>query len=126
MISQAVGKARSEAGFRETMQAVMDALLDLFDADRAVLAVRQTGSGRAFLWEAERDRGTHKTVVQLSELESFQKERYFFPVPGQTFYASRRSMPRPGVKRFQLLVRVAAYDCLVSVSFSLDSYLLTV
>jgi signal transduction histidine kinase len=125
MIAEAVGKARSEAGFRETMQAVMDALLDLFDADRAVLAVRQPGSGRAFLWEAERERGTHKTVVQLSELESFQKERYFFPVPGRTFYASRRSMPRQRDQRFQLLVRDAESDHLASATCSLPDYFLT-
>jgi len=125
MISQAVGKARSDAGFRETMQAVMETLLDLFDADQAVLAVRQTGSGRAFLWEAERQRGTHKTVVQLSELESFQKERYFFPVPGRTFYASRRSMPRQGDPRFQLLVRDAESDRLVNASCSFPDYFLT-
>src|SRR3989449_11183005 len=110
MIAEAVGKARSEAGFRETMQAVMDALLDLFDADRGVLAVRQPGSGRAFLWEAERERGTHRTVVQLSELEAFQKERYFFPVPERTFYASRRSMPRQRDERFQVLDLYAERD----------------
>jgi len=125
LIAGVMAKARSEAGFRETMQAVMETLLDLFDADRAVLAVRQTGSGRAFLWEAERDRGTHKTVVQLSELESFQKERYFFPVPGQTFYASRRSMPRQGDQRFQLLVRDAESDHLVNASCPFPDYFLT-
>ena len=124
-IAEAVGKARSETGFRETMQAVMDTLLDLFDTDRAVLAVRQTGSGRAFLWEAERERGTYRTVVQLSELESFQKERYFFPVPGRTFYASRRSMPRQGDQRFQLLVRDAESDHLVNASCPFPDYFLT-
>ncbi len=125
LIAGVMAKARSEAGFRETMQAVMETLLDLFDADRAVLATREMNSGRAFLWEAERDRGTHKTVVQLSELESFQKERYFFPVPGQTFYASRRSMPRQGDPRFQLLVRDAESDRLVNASCSLPDYFLT-
>jgi signal transduction histidine kinase len=125
LISGVMAKARSEAGLRETVQAVMDALLDLFNADRAVLAVRQPGSGRAFLWEAERERGTHKTVVQLSELESFQKERYFFPVPGRTFYASRRSMPRQRDQRFQLLVRDAESDRLVNASCSFPDYFLT-
>ncbi|PYU96678.1 MAG: hypothetical protein DMG25_01240 [Acidobacteria bacterium] len=125
LIADVMAKARSETGFRETMQAVMDALLDLFDADRAVLAVRQTGSGRAFLWEAERQPGTPKTVVHLSELESFQKERYFFPVPGRTFYASRRSVPRQGDKRFQLLVRDAESNRLVNASCPLPDYFLT-
>ena len=125
LIAGVLAKARAETGLRETVQAVMDTLLDLFDTDRAVLATREMDSGRAFLWEAERERGTPKAVVQLSELESFQKERYFFPVPGRTFYALRRTMPRQGNKRFQLLIRDAESERLVNASCSLPDYFLT-
>src|SRR5947208_13956341 len=65
-IARVVGRAQSEVGLRDTMQNVLGTMLDLFDADRAVLAVRQTGSGRAFLWEAERQQGGHEVVVQVS------------------------------------------------------------
>ncbi|PYV21866.1 MAG: hypothetical protein DMG24_18365, partial [Acidobacteria bacterium] len=80
-IARVVGKTHSESGLRETMQAVLGAMLDLFDSDRAVLATRQRSNRRAFLWELERRRGREGVTLQLSELESFQHERYFFPVP---------------------------------------------
>jgi signal transduction histidine kinase len=124
-IAQLLGKAHSEAGFRETMQAVLGTLMDLFDTDRAVLAVRQAGSSRAFLWEAERRKGTQETVVRLSELESFQRQRYFFAAPGHTFYAVRRPLPHRGDKQFQLLAQGAESERLSNIAYSFPDYFLT-
>ena len=124
-IARLVGRAQSEVGLRDTMQSVLGTMLDLFDADRAALAVRQMGSGRAFLWEAERRQGAHEVVVRLSELESFQKERYFFPVPGPALYASRQPLPHGADKGFQLLVRDNENDRLFNMTCSFPDYFLT-
>ena len=124
-IARVVGRAHSEVALRDTMQSVLGTMLDLFDADRAVLAVRQTGSGRAFLWEAERQQGGHEVVVQVSELESFQKERYFFPIPGPALYASRQPLPHEADQRFQLLVRGNENDRLFNMTCPFPDYFLT-
>jgi signal transduction histidine kinase len=124
-IAQVLGKTHSETGLRETMQAVLGTMMDLFDTDQAVLAVRQAGSGQAFLWEAERREGTQETVVRLSELESFQQERYFFQVPGQTFHAVRQPLPHRGDKRFQLLAQGSEGERLLNTAYSFPDYFLT-
>jgi len=124
VIARVIGEAHSETGLRETMQAVLGAMLDLFDSDRAVIATRQRASGRAFLWEAERRRGREGVTLQLSELESFQHERYFFPVPGQIFYAARQPLSQ-GDRRFQVLFEGSQTDRLVKTSYSFPDYFLT-
>ena len=123
-IARVVGKTHSESGLRETMQAVLGAMLDLFDSDRAVLATRQWYHRRAFLWEAERRRGREGITLQLSELDSFQHERYYFPLPGQIFYAARQPLSQ-GDRRFQLLFKGSQTDRLVKTSYSFPDYFLT-
>jgi signal transduction histidine kinase len=103
LINQVVEKAHSETGLRETMQAVLVTLLDVFKADRALLAIRPRPTGRAYLWELRQLRSTHPHAIRLSELESFQQTRYFFPAPANTFYAAREPSSRRA-KRFRVVV----------------------
>src|SRR5437763_11763047 len=83
---QIVGKAHSETSLRVTLEVVFDAFLKLFRSSHAALAIQHKPDEKTFLWEAE-VQGEGKTTIHLSELESFQRARYFFPIPGQGWLA---------------------------------------
>jgi len=102
LITQVVEKAHAGTGLRETMQAVLVTLLDLFKADHAVLAVRQPGSGRTFLWEIKASGSAQPDLIRLSELEAFQQARYFFTAPASTLHASKVSSSK-SEKRYRVL-----------------------
>ena len=120
LITQVVEKAHSETGLRETMQAVMVTLVDLFKADSALLVVRQQSSGRTFLWELGTS-GATQNLVRLSELESFQHVRYLFPAPATTFHAAKVSSSE-GVKRYRVIVQDAHSEQPVGVLWSFPDY----
>jgi signal transduction histidine kinase len=117
-------RAHSEVGLRETLQVVLTALLDLFEADRAALAIRQAGKDQAFLWEIERSGANTTNPVQLSELEPFQQQRYFFPSPGQTFYAAKEE-PRHREESFRVVVEGNENEGRLNATCTFPDYFLT-
>src|SRR5439155_17677849 len=87
---------------RVTLEVVFDAFLKLFGSSHAALAIQHKPDEKTFLWEAE-VQGEGKTTIHLSELESFQRARYFFPIPGQGWLAvAERKEQLDG--RFHMLV----------------------
>jgi signal transduction histidine kinase len=86
--SRLIAKARAGAGMRETVRAILGAMLDLFNSSRIALALQHTGSGQSFLWDAERQGETQDTLVQLRELGPPDQDTYFFAFPGESWCAN--------------------------------------
>ncbi len=84
-----MNKMRRQTGVRETLEGAFRAILDLFGGNQIILALQETESRRAFLWQASRPQETEQSTVQFSELQSTEGERYFFAAPGHSWYAVR-------------------------------------
>ena len=89
---------------RIALEVVFEALLNLFEADHAAVAIQHLPDEKAYLWEAQVREGERKTGVRLSELESFQRARYFFQVPAQGWFALPGRGPRMDGRFRTLLV----------------------
>jgi signal transduction histidine kinase len=90
VIARLTQRVHSETTVRESLEAALSAILGTFDANRAALVVREEKRQRTFLWEAKRTPGTQGCVLSWEELETFQQQRYFFSLPGNSCYAIRR------------------------------------
>jgi signal transduction histidine kinase len=88
VITRILGHARLENGVRGTLQAIVQEILDIFVAARALLMVEEDGTGRIFLWHSERRPGRQNTI-RLAEVASEQRPQYLVPIPVHSFYARR-------------------------------------
>jgi len=86
--SRLIAKVRAGAGMRETLQTILRAMLDLFNASQVVAALQRTGSRQSFLWDAERQGGAQDIPVQLHELAPPDQDTYFFSFPGESWCAT--------------------------------------
>ena len=119
-----VGRAHSETSLRVTLEVVFDAFLKVFGSDHAALAIQHKPDEKTFLWEAQVQEGEEKTAIRLSELESFQRARYFFPIPGQAWHArAERKAQLDG--RFEMLLLGQEGHRLPKVSYAFPEYFLT-
>jgi signal transduction histidine kinase len=88
VITRILGHARLQNGVRGTLQAIVQEILDIFAAGRALLIVEEDGTGRIFLWHSERRPGQQDSI-RLVEVASEQRARYLVPCPVHSFYARR-------------------------------------
>ncbi|MBI4464359.1 MAG: hypothetical protein HY647_06605 [Acidobacteria bacterium] len=87
-ISRVMGKAQVEAGLQGTIHAVLEEFLHLFAAEQVLLVLKETNSGNIYLWELKSlSQKSQTTAVSLSEVPSSQEGVYFFPTPGDIWYA---------------------------------------
>ncbi len=91
-ITHIISRAQGEVGLHGTLRTVFDEVLQIFGAKRAALALQESTSGRAFLWEAIRESRSGEIVLNSSELREAQLPTYLFEPPGHTWYAGRRSV----------------------------------
>jgi len=124
VISHIIGKAHSETSLRIALEVVFEALLNLFEADHAAVAIQHLPDEKAYLWEAQVREGERKTGVRLSELESFQRARYFFQVPAQGWFALPGRGPRMD-GRFRTLLVGSEGQRMTSISYAFPDYFLT-
>jgi signal transduction histidine kinase len=122
--SQIVGKAHSETSLRVTLEVVFDAFLKLFDATHAALALQHRPDEKTFLWEAQQRPEEGRTLMRLSELESFQRARYFFPVPGEGWFALPER-PEQLDGRFRMLLLGAEGMRMPGVNYAFPDYFMT-
>lgn len=115
-------EVHSETSVRETLEVTLGTILGIFDANRAALVVKEEKRQRAFLWQAEPKPGTHRCAVNWEELETFQQQRYLFPLPGASCSAVRR--PDQGTRSFDLLAVDAQGRRLRRISDTLPDYFL--
>jgi signal transduction histidine kinase len=69
------------------------AILGVFDASRIEAALSDLSSGRAYVCEARRSGEVEAERFRVAELDALERERYFFPTPGPSWYLSE---PRKG------------------------------
>ncbi|MBI2815843.1 MAG: hypothetical protein HYX72_02775 [Acidobacteria bacterium] len=89
-VARIMAKPRIESGLRDSIQAVLEEFLGIFDARSSLLVLQSTGNGDIFLWEAE---SSHTGVVTLlySEPGPAAEGTYFFESPPSTWHAKRRN-----------------------------------
>lgn len=98
-----IAKVQSGLGLRNALRAVLDEVLRLFGAPRALLALQETSGGRAFLWEARRMGEDQDVSLSSSEVDASSRRAYFFDPPGEAWQALRGDPPLPG-QLYNLLV----------------------
>lgn len=91
--SARLARTRVDLGLRATLQAVLDELLFIFSSPRALLLVEEAGSGRIFLWRADRKPGGEAAVLHMKELES-PRPAALLPSQGAAWHGNR--LPPPG------------------------------
>ncbi len=118
VVKKIVERNDPEADIRQTVNEVLSAVRGLFDAERAVLAMRNPRTAKAFLWTS--------TQVQpgqdehgFGEIQPFEMERYFSPLPAQSWYLQRSS----GGERCRFLALDREGHCLENVSSSIPASL---
>ncbi|MCL5670800.1 MAG: sensor histidine kinase [Acidobacteria bacterium] len=86
-IAKVMTKARAEVGVRGTIEAVFDEILDLWPTRQAVMAVLDHNSGRAFLWNIERQESKKKVNLSIRELHTREGKESLFETPGHVWHA---------------------------------------
>src|SRR5207253_1911265 len=93
-IAAIVGRADVRMGLKRTMAEVFYAILTWFDAKRAVLVVHEQGSGRVFMWEADRAADSALQTARVTELQADALDRYLFAPVAVAWHAVRRDNAR--------------------------------
>jgi signal transduction histidine kinase len=102
-VARSIAKVQSGLGLRNALRAVLDEVLRLFGAPRALLALQETSGGRAFLWEARRMGEDQDVALSSSEVDASSRRAYFFDPPGEAWQALRGDPSLPG-QLYNLLV----------------------
>jgi signal transduction histidine kinase len=100
-VTRVIASVQGEASMYSALREVLDEVLRMFGSRRAVLAIQEAGTGRAFLWEAHRDARSQEINLRQEEIDELQRHTYLFDPPGYAWYAGRR-VGLPGKKRFEL------------------------
>ena len=88
-IAEVISRADVRAGLKHTMAVVFDALLRLFDANRALLIVHETSTDQLFMWEARRCVEGSAQEVRSKLLESDRLPTYMFAPTAAAWHARR-------------------------------------
>ncbi len=89
-VARIIGKVQAERGLRGALRSVFEEILPIFGTTRALLALREASTERAFLWEARRPVGEGDVILASSELDPALPAAYLFAPPGQAWHALRR------------------------------------
>jgi len=139
-IAEIMSRADVRAGLRQTMAAVFDALLRLFEAKRALLVVHETGTDQLFMWEAGQSVKGSAPEIRSMRLESDNLSTYMFAPAafawhavrrrrgGETFdiaavdsSGSRLADPQPWTFSQEFLTAVQPFDRLLAVGIELGN-----
>jgi signal transduction histidine kinase len=100
-VARVIARAQGEVSLYSALREVLDDALKMFGSRRMVIAIQEAGSGRAFLWEANRDPRTQEITLQSEELDDAKRHTYLFDAPGYAWYVGRK-LSLPGRRRFEL------------------------
>jgi signal transduction histidine kinase len=89
-IADIISRADVRAGLKQTMAAVFDALLRLFEANRVLLIVHETRTDQLFMWEAGRRVEGSVQEVRSMRLESDSLPTFIFAPEAAAWHAVRR------------------------------------
>ncbi len=90
VLMRLMARVQGEAGLAKTVQGLFGDALRLFEARSAIVVAREENTARVFFWEVRRS--GEETAVRLSELDFPERQKYFYPVPCNSWHAAR--MPR--------------------------------
>ena len=85
-------------GLKHTVGVVLDAVVRLVDADRALLVVREVSSGQVSLWEGGRHTGASTPAPRLTPLDSRRFEPFMIAPAASAWYAVRRTQVARAVR----------------------------
>ncbi len=85
-----IEEARLRSGIRGTVAAILGEMLRLFEGSHAVLALRETGTGRVWLWKAHPAAEAGQPVLQLEEAPFDARPGWFPPSTAASFCAQRK------------------------------------
>jgi len=88
VVGDILRKITPEFGLRETLNAVMRAMSDLFDANHILVALKEVDSDRGFLWEIKPNSEDLK-AFRFDELGPSATGQYFFEMYGQAWHFRR-------------------------------------
>ena len=88
LIARAMAKAQAELGLNQTIEGVLGEILQFYGSDRALLAVIDSLSGRAYLVNYE-DRMDTLRKVRISELQPDAQPAYLFDSVAHAWFLSR-------------------------------------
>lgn len=80
---------QASTGFRGALREVFGELLHLFQVPHALLAVKESKTGRVFLWQARRGPPLPSLALELSEIAPSRSHTYFFSAPAQSWLLHR-------------------------------------
>lgn len=95
-IARTMAKIQTERGLSATLHAVADDVLNMFRASEALLTMRESATGRVFVWDAHRDPATSAITGLPSELPPDERGLYFFDAPTSCWHSSRRLIRAEG------------------------------
>lgn len=81
-------KITPEFGLQETLNAVMRAMSDLFDATHILIALKEVDADRGFFWELKPN-GEDLRAFRFDEMGPPVTDQYFFEMSGQAWYFRR-------------------------------------
>src|SRR5204863_2266153 len=73
-----VSRVQLRSGLKDTMGAVIDAVVRLADANRALVIVHEIGTGRVSMWEGGRLTGPSARPVQVTQMGPRSLQHYMF------------------------------------------------
>ena len=88
VVTRVLGGARVEAGLTGTVQKILDEILSMCAAQRAVIASQETNSYRVFLGELRVSDGNF-SALSWADVPPENHETYLYQSPADTFYAIR-------------------------------------
>jgi signal transduction histidine kinase len=89
-IAAILSRVDVRAGLKPTMAAVLDALLNLFGARRAMFVVRENAAGQQFLWDATRSE-QRVPMMSFTQLGRNDFNAYMFEPDAAAWHAIRRT-----------------------------------
>lgn len=87
VVARMIGHAQVEKGLRGTLHAILSDFIEIFDSSKALLALRDSETGRHYLWELDHLPDGTFGAIRLAEVGPESRERYFFPLDAEAWHA---------------------------------------
>ena len=89
-IASIVSRVELRSGLSKAMALVCDAIVRLYDANRALLVIHEIGSDRVWLWEGARLIAGSSAPLRITALDSGSVPTYLFAPAATAWHAIRR------------------------------------
>ena len=87
LITRMISRVRVDYGLSASLSSVMNGMAEVFGGDRTIMIARDINTGRAFLWQTQRDSMEARAFVR--EIAAGEAEKYLHSAAPPAFYATR-------------------------------------